>query len=287
MENIFQINEDTCNRDGLCKEVCPVNVIDFSKDGFPVPFADAEEVCIRCGHCVAVCPTGSFRHRDLDREAYLPLQPGLQPALEQVEHFLQSRRSIRVYKKKPVAPELLQKLIEMAAWAPSAHNAQKVRWLVFSGSEKLRRLAGITADWMRWVMDVMPERAAEMHLERRVKRWEEGVDGILRDAPALIVAYGEKYEPVLPAGSVPELDHLAAPLDYAIALTHVELAAVCLGLGACWAGYLYRAANTFRAMHDALELPEGHQCFGALMVGYSKFTYRRIPPRNAPVIAWR
>lgn len=286
MEKLFQINTDTCNRDGICAEVCPVSVINFPEGGYPEPFSNTEEICIRCGHCVAVCPTESFRHRDVDPDLCPPVHPAFQPSAEQIGQLFQSRRSIRVYKEIPVDPELLQKLIEMAGWAPSAHNSRKVRWLVFGGQEKLHRLAGTVVDWMRWTMEVMPQRVQELSFERRVKQWEKGSDVILRGAPVLVVAHGEK-ESALPPDFAAEMDNQVAPLDYAIALSYLEIAAVGLGLGTCWAGYVYKAANLFPPMHAALGLPEGHQCFGAMMVGYPRHSYRRIPNRSAPVITWR
>jgi nitroreductase len=267
--------------------VCPVDAIDLPDSGFPEPAVDAEDVCIRCGHCLAVCPTGSFRHRELDPAMCPPVEESLQPSKTEVQQLFRSRRSIRAYKEKPVGQALLQELIEMASAAPSAHNSQKVRWLVIAGREQLDSLAALTVDWMRWVIGTMPERAGELHFGRRVKRWERGQDGILRGAPVLIVAHGEKELPVFPPGFVPELDNVTAPLDYAIALSYLELAATSLGLGACWAGYVYKAANIFPPMHRALGLPEGHQCFGAMMVGYPRYTYRRIPRRDLPVITWR
>jgi len=222
----------------------------------------------------------------MDPDRCPQVQPTLQPSAEQIEQLYQSRRSIRVYREKPVDPELLQKMIEMAGWAPTAHNSRKVNWLVFGAPEKLHQLAETVADWMRWTIKVMPQRAQEFNFERRVRQWENGTDVILRGAPVLVVAHGEK-EPALPPSFAAEMDNQVAPMDYAIALSYLELAAVGLGLGACWAGYVYKAANLFPPMHGALDLPEGHQCFGAMMVGYSRFPYRRIPNRSAPVVTWR
>lgn len=286
MQNLFTINDETCNQDGLCAKVCPVSIIRLPEDGYPEPVPGAEEICIGCGHCVSVCPTGSIHHRDVRLEECLPLQVSLQPSSEQVTQFFQSRRSIRVYKDKPVPRELLQRMMEMACWAPSAHNAQKVKWLAFGGREEMDRLAGITVNWMRWMMEALPEKAAELKFERRVKQWDDGQDTILRRAPVLLVAYGEKPEPP-PPDFVAAMDHQTAPVDYAIALSYLELAGLSLGLGTCWAGYVYLAANQFPPMHQALGLPEGHQCYGAMMVGYSKFSYRRIPLKKAPAITWR
>jgi nitroreductase len=177
-------------------------------------------------------------------------------------------------------------MIEMASWAPSAHNSQKVKWMVFNSRERLHRLAATTVDWMRWTMDVMPERAAELNFERRVKQWRAGVDGILRGAPVLVLVHGEKESGLLP-GVDTGMDNQVGPMDYTISLSQLEFAAMGLGLGTCWAGYVYKAANLYPPMHTALDLPAGHQCYGAMMVGYPGVVYRRIPPRNAPDITWR
>jgi len=40
-------------------------------------------------------------------------------------------------------------------------------------------------------------------------------------------------------------------------------------------------------MKEALQLPEEHQTFGAMMVGYPRHRFRRIPLRNKPTIIWR
>jgi hypothetical protein len=40
-------------------------------------------------------------------------------------------------------------------------------------------------------------------------------------------------------------------------------------------------------LREAVNLPEGHQIFGAMMVGYPKYRYHRIPLRKEPKIAWQ
>jgi hypothetical protein len=35
-----------------------------------------------------------------------------------------------------------------------------------------------------------------------------------------------------------------------------------------------------------MALPEGHQCFGAVMLGYPQYKYDRIPKRKAPQVTW-
>ena len=272
--SLFTVNPDTCNRDGLCAAVCPLGIIDWQQGALPAPGDDAETICIRCGHCVAVCPTASLDHRDMPASACTPVRPELALTAEQCEQFIRARRSIRVYRKKPVEQERLARLIDMARYAPSGINSQGVRWLVITNGEELHRLATIVIDWMRWLQTDMPAVSASFHVDRAISRWQTGQDVILRGAPALIVAYAER-------------DNRMAPTTCTIALTTLELAATSLGLGGCWAGYFHAAATTFPPMVAALGLPEGFQTCGAMMVGYPKFAYHRLPTRNTPMIDWR
>jgi len=70
-------------------------------------------------------------------------------------------------------------------------------------------------------------------------------------------------------------------------LTYLELAAPAFGLGTCWAGYFDVAANLWPPLKNALELPDGHTSFGAMMIGYPKYKYQRMPLRNQAKISWR
>ena len=272
--DLFKVNQQTCNQDGICAAICPAGLIDFRKGGYPTPIAEAEEICVRCGHCVAVCPTGSLSHREIPLDRCLPVRKDFLLTAEHCEYFLRSRRSIRVYKKKQVPRKDIARLIEIARYAPSGHNSQCAEWLVLGNKDELRKLAGIVADWMRWMIGNMTEIASYLHLDRTVKRWADGKDIILRDAPAVIIAHAAK-------------DNGMAPVACTIALTYLELAATSMGLGCCWAGYFNAAATTFPPMIEALQLPAGHQSFGSMMVGYPKFSYHRLPVRKSLGITWR
>ncbi len=100
-----------------------------------------------------------------------------------------------------------------------------------------------------------------------------GFDIFLRNAPALVTTFAEKGNPM-------------AASDCAIALGYFDLAAKSLGLGCCWDGYFYISAVSFEPMIKAVGLPEGYMPYGALVVGYPKFTYQRIPTRKPARIIW-
>jgi nitroreductase len=58
--------------------------------------------------------------------------------LEFIE-LIKSRRSIRKYQDKPVSNEILQKLLEAAQWAPSAHNNQPWEFIIIKDEEIKRK----------------------------------------------------------------------------------------------------------------------------------------------------
>jgi nitroreductase/NAD-dependent dihydropyrimidine dehydrogenase PreA subunit len=271
---LFTIDEEKCRRDGICAAECPVGIIlPPEGDQTPAPTPDADELCINCGHCVAVCPHGALALTTMGPEDCPPVHKDWGLSVERAEHFLRARRSIRVYRDKPVPREIITRLIDIARYAPSGHNTQPVRWRVIYDSAKLPELAGLVVDWVRYMIKEMPELALSLHMDRVVDKWEKGFDAVLRGAPHLIIAHGEKDERSAPAGCT-------------IALTHLDLAAPSFGLGVCWAGYFTAAAQTWPPLQAALGLPEGHQVFGTMMIGHPRFEYHRLPLRNEPVITW-
>lgn len=272
--NLFSIDTETCNQDGICAAVCPAQVIDFKKGRFPAATGEAEEMCIRCGHCVAVCPTASLSHQSIPVEACPPIETARGISTEQCEQFLRARRSIRKWKQKAVPREAVERLIELARYAPTGHNTQSVQWLALGRPEELAALTGLTVDWMRWMLENMREQALSLHMDQTIESCEAGNDEILRKAPVVLIAHAHKAD-------------MMAPTSSTIALSYLELAATSMGLGTCWAGYLLMAAMTFPPMKKILALPEGHQCLGAMMVGYPKYRYHRLPTRKTPNIVWR
>lgn len=175
---------------------------------------------------------------------------------------------------RPVEREVLASLLETASYAPSGHNSQPVHWLVIEDRSEVRRLTALVIDWMRDAIVRNPEIAGPFHFDRVVAAQERGRDRVLRDAPHLIVAHGDA-------------SLRASQPACIIALTHLELASTARGLGVCWAGYFNTAANLYPPLMDALELPPGHQTFGALMIGHRKYRYVRVPVRNQPRVTWR
>lgn len=262
LPHIF-IDPQLCDRDGLCVAECPVGLITLGPDGPPVGAADAAGRCLMCGHCIAVCPQGALTLAGIAPAELAALEKNFTVTPEAAEQLLRSRRSVRRYKGTPVKRELLLRCIDTARYAPSAMNAQPVHWIVAEGAEKMHELAGLTAGALRRLP----------YFLGFLDAWDRGLDVILRGAPNLVVAHAES------AG----FDHT---VDCALALAYFELAAHANGLGTCWAGLLMMAAKDSAELRAALGLPAGQEVKGAVMAGYPKYGFQRLPPRKPAQVCW-
>lgn len=251
-----------------------MGIIEMKDGQVPGLIAGQEDLCISCGHCVAVCPHGALSLDEMTAEECPPLKGALKVDTEQLDQLFRSRRSIRVYNDAPVEREKLVRLIDMARYAPTGSNRQEVQWLVINSREKLHALAGTIIDMLRYLIKEEHPLATSYRLERFVAAWEAGKDPVLRGAPALVIAHAPQAYPL-------------AQVDSTIALTFFDLAAPALGLGACWAGFFMMAATQWPPLREALALPEGNVCCGALMVGYPKYGYHRLPTRKDAVVSWQ
>jgi nitroreductase len=165
------------------------------------------------------------------------------------------RRMTRAFRPDPVPPELLERLVDLASWAPSAGKAQGWHLVVLDGDETSR------------FWDVtLP--AAER-------------DGFafpyLLDAPVLALpladpqAYLDRYAEPDKAGTGlgHSTDAWPAPywtIDAAMAVMTLLLGAEDVGLGALFFGVFEREAELRRA----LGIPAGLELLGAIALGYRR-----------------
>ncbi|OGU16382.1 MAG: hypothetical protein A2076_03095 [Geobacteraceae bacterium GWC2_53_11] len=270
----IMVDQKACKHDGICTAVCPMSIIEMKDGSVPNLVAGLEDLCISCGHCVAVCPHGALSLDEMKAEDCPSIKAELKIDGEQAEQLFRSRRSIRVYSSKTVEREKLARLIDMAHYAPTGTNSQQVQWLVVNSREQLHALAAGIIDMLRYLINEGHPLAKAYRLERSIAAWEAGKDPVLRGAPALVVAHAPKGYPL-------------AQVDSTIALTFLDLAAPMVGLGACWAGFFMMAAAQWPVLQELLALPEGNACCGALMIGYPKYEYHRVPLRKEAVVSWR
>jgi nitroreductase len=181
---------------------------------------------------------------------------------------IKKRRSVRAYQDTPVPRDLLNAVIEAGNEAPSAMNSQPWRFVVVEDRAAKMKLLGAALPQAKkvteQVKDIDPER-----YELIKKRYAELPDPVYYSAPAVIFVIGNgRYA----AHSCP------------LACENMMLAAHALGLGSCWVGFGAMVTED-AGVRALLELKDGDQIFGPILVGYPKGEPAR-PPKKEPTVKW-
>ncbi|MBU3191377.1 nitroreductase family protein [Clostridium bowmanii] len=257
--DLITVNEEKCIKCEQCIKECPSF---FLKMGETVPEEVTNTTCIACGHCVAICPTGAIDNKktplsnQVDRKEFPKLNA------DQAEHFLRSRRSIRTYQDKCVSRDKLTKLVDIARLAPTGSNSQGISFVVVEDNQLVKKAVELIIE----MLEKSPLNDAFKGLINVYR--ETGADPILRDAPNLIMTTADKDFPSGRGNSISSL-------------TYLELFAPSLGLGTCWAGYFeYCASLKDSPILKLFNIPEGKTITAAVMVGYPKYSYKRLVDRN-------
>lgn len=146
-----------------------------------------------------------------------------------VHEAIRSRRSIRAFDPaRPVPEDALRRVLEAARLAPSARNRQEWRFIVVRDAEKRSRLV----------------RAAKGQ-------------NFVGQAPVVLAFCATEDKDVMSCGQKP------GPIDTAIALAYVTLAAVAEGLGTCWLGAFYEDQ-----VKQILDVPAGARVIAMTPLGY-------------------
>jgi F420 biosynthesis protein FbiB-like protein len=173
---------------------------------------------------------------------------------------MKGRRSVRRYAEQPIAPELVQRLLEAAIWAPSAHNRQPWRFAVLSSAEARCALAAAMGERLR--ADLTADGAAPELIERDVSRSYSRISGApLAIMVCLSMADMDRY----PDGRRNEAEYIMAVQSVAMAAQNLLLAAHAEGLGACWMCAPLFCPDVVR---NALNLPADWQPQALITLGY-------------------
>jgi nitroreductase len=179
---------------------------------------------------------------------------------------IKGRRSIRKFKAQPVPREKLEKILEMAMWAPSGMNRQDWYFVVVQGPrrEELLKIFGSAFEIFRPRLEKVF--ADKPKIVEGMKLFFQTYGG----APVFILAYAGK-------GSADQWDTNST----AVALQDLMLAAYAEGLGTVWTdGILVKEAEI-----NALMGIEGRKLVAVLPVGYPD-EVPRVPPRREGRVQW-
>ncbi|MDO9515653.1 MAG: nitroreductase family protein [Syntrophales bacterium] len=174
---------------------------------------------------------------------------------------IEQRRSIRKFKGDPITDAMIEQLLEAARLAPSGSNIQPARFVVVKTPAMREKLGTCTPYKFITRAPVIfvccADRASLSTRDRRVgELLETGVFTDVEMDPTDSKAY-----------SAAQMDDFASRLylsmNAAIAIEHMVLRAVDLGLGSCWIGRFDK-----EKAHRILELDEDTHIVVLLPVGY-------------------
>ncbi len=249
------IDSERCIGCGSCVRLCPMGYLTMEEKKASIR---ERRRCIACGHCVATCPRQAVSLCFSDTEAICPV------AENELEQLLLARRSVRHFKKDPPARELIERVLNLAEYAPSGKNAHQHRWTVLYGLEETQRVTEMALDFC----------ARTGEARELIKIKAAGTNLLTCDAPCVIIAWSPD-------------DALNPVADPVVALAQVELMLHRAGLSTCWGGYLKQVAQADRVLSAYLGIPEGCNLRCALMFGYAQNEhYVNCPPRPRANVKW-
>jgi len=141
---------------------------------------------------------------------------------------IHQRRSIRKYKDKAIEDEKLERVLEAGRLAPSAGNRQEWKYVVVRDPDTREKLA-TAANGQQFVAE----------------------------AAAVIVCCARESGHVMSCGQA------SYPIDVAISVDHMTLAAIEEGLGTCWIG-----AFKEEPVRNLLNIPGDVRVVSLLTIGY-------------------
>ena len=145
-----------------------------------------------------------------------------------VYEAIRQRYSVRAYQEKPVEAETLRRVLEAGRLAPSGSNSQPWRFVVVQDADRRQALCKAAKD-----------------------------QAFVAAAPVVIAVVGMNPEKVMSC-EIP-----GDPVNCAIAIDHMTLAAVAEGLGTCWIGAFIQDEA-----RKVLGVPESLRVIELLTLGY-------------------
>ena len=181
-----------------------------------------------------------------------------------VKEAITKRRSIRKFKADPVPDELILQLLESARLAPSGSNTQPWRFIVVKNPETRQRLQ--KASFNQHHVGQAPAIIACCADIKAFGEFPERIDELIVSG-ALPAETREVFVPSLKKeGMGADIKwHLiiAAVGNTDIAIEHMVLQAVELGLGTCWVRWF-----DDNKVKEILEIPQNIEIIALLPVGY-------------------
>ena len=179
--------------------------------------------------------------------------------------LVKTRRSIRSFKTEPIPDGYVEKIIEVARWAPSGANSQPWEFIVVKDKPMKDRIVDIVNEHS--------ESSRKVELTREEDLRFPSVSGPVRDpgyknAPVFIILCGDpRTKEAYPLLTLLTRGDSHFTSGLASAFLYMTLAATTLGLGCQWVS---ATGNPFvkSLLRQLLEIPQDLEIYDMLVLGY-------------------
>jgi len=162
--------------------------------------------------------------------------------MESIMDIIKKRKSIRVYKEKPMPKEVISSILEAARYAPTARNMQELEYKVITNKPLMAKLSeGIMAAVQKEGLPLKGPPGAR--------------PDFFHGAPILVLITAPK-------------DNHWASTDAALAVQNIMLYATSVGLGSCFIG-MAQLINNDRDLLKSLNIPDNKHIVAAVICGYA------------------
>ncbi len=265
------VNTDKCIGCTLCKQDCIANDITMIDGKSHIK----NETCIKCGHCIAICPVKAISCDDEKEYSMNEVKEYNDKDFlvdsDVLMNFMKFRRSVRLFSKKDVEEEKIDKIIEAGKFTQTGLNAQDVSYVVVK--DKMLELRQIVLETLNRQADyLLSDEATPVQVRNYANMWKDmyrkfienpdGEDRLFFKAPSLIIVKSKNV------------------INGALSASKMELMVNALGLGTYFSGFLAHAAKSNPEINKFLQIEDGEELVACMVIGYPKVQYKRTVPRK-------
>lgn len=185
--------------------------------------------------------------------------------------LLKTRRSVRDFTEQKPTHAQIERVIEAASWAPSNHNRQGWKFIVYEERQKIIELAASVRQSLKSIL-TETDRLMSAHSEELIH-----FAGVFEKAPIIILALHKKSPAVGRSIRQSAGNNLISSeaISTSMACQNLVLAAHSMGLGGC----IMTAPLLAVSVWEAVDLPVGYEPTCLIAIGYPAREYE-MPKRK-------
>ncbi|MFH0748300.1 MAG: nitroreductase family protein [Candidatus Bathyarchaeota archaeon] len=164
--------------------------------------------------------------------------------------LVEKRRSIRRFKKTAVSRDLVQKILDVARWAPSGANFQPWEFIVVDDT-------GVKAQ-LSEILSPPREGVSESEVKRRTG---------FKEAPVFILVCGDSRTKSYLPSQDPERGNNTFVSSMASVFLYIQLAVRALGLGSQWVSSVVGKQAEIKSL---VGIPDVFQIYDMAAIGYAE-----------------